>query len=479
MIGRIHVDAANGPATRADAGGLHESEFVELQGVTPVPLYPTRPGLLRSSAAGTGNATGTVTDPAHPGIRRTADLGPARGPDELARDTIPGAALAMLRRANPGVGAPSGPAATLRRHLAPGRYRLNTESKIRDDTEQYTVMASLPPGDKVTVLDKGGRKSLFRAGWFLTNEHSWSQDSQQRVGWIDDSDLDYSLADELEDAVGSGAKPTIEQLQKIIERATPKQRKQAADDQAFLSRAKTALDEDTYLGLLPALGVHQRPTKPQLSQGGPGHTTGADADRAIRTHLQQYLAEAVKAGRKVEGEVSVVGDEDFQMAFDRQWVRAAGQTYPGKKARDVCNAFVDVNLPRRHIWVHRDMGDTGTVIHEGMHKYADATLRDAQIELCKKLKIVYGGVSRLDEGITEYFTRHVVAQLGMRQRVNYEGEYRVAAKLARRFGAKLLASAYYDGKFDALQKAIGSQWNDFAEHIEKQDWKWLSSNGFM
>lgn len=33
------------------------------------------------------------------------------------------------------------------------------------------------------------------------------------------------------------------------------------------------------------------------------------------------------------------------------------------------------------------MGDTGTVIHEGMHKYADDSLRDEQIALCKTLKI--------------------------------------------------------------------------------------------
>lgn len=138
-------------------------------------------------------------------------------------------------------------------------------------------------------------------------------------------------------------------LQPIIESATASQREQAAGEGVFLTRAKDKLDEDTYLGLLPALGVHKRPTKPQLSQGGSDHTSGPDADKAIRAHLQQYVAETVNAGRKVEGEVSVVGDEDFQLAFDRQWVRAAGQTFPGKKACEVCNAFVDVSLSKRHI----------------------------------------------------------------------------------------------------------------------------------
>jgi hypothetical protein len=284
----------------------------------------------------------------------------------------------------------------------------------------------------------------------------------------------------LTSAFSNPPKLTIDQLRPAITAAPAQQRQAAANDDRFLALARRKLDENDYLELLPALGVHKQPTRPQLSQGGTAHMSGPDADKAIRQHLQQYVVDAVKAGRKVEGEVSVVGDEDFQMAFDRQWVRAAKQTFPGKKAWEVCNAFVDVNLPKRRIWVHRDMGDTGVVIHEGMHKYADSTLRDEQIALCQRLKIPYGGISQLDEGITEYFTRTVVAQLPIKQRVNYENPFLVASGLVASCTEAIVAAAYYDGRFDALKQKFGlAKWPAFAEALERKDWKWLSANGYM
>ncbi|MGH9126308.1 MAG: hypothetical protein ACRDZ8_16515 [Acidimicrobiales bacterium] len=59
--------------------------------------------------------------------------------------------------------------------------------------------------------------------------------------------------------------------------------------------------------------------------------------------------------------------------------------------------------------MHRDKGNAGTVIHEGMHKYADYTLRNEQMTLTT----THGGVSQLDEGITEVFTRKVTDVIGI------------------------------------------------------------------
>jgi hypothetical protein len=378
-----------------------------------------------------------------------------------------------------------GPAASttvVQRQLPVGNYRLTGDAELRNDDKEHTEVANLPRRSSVKVLDKGSRTSLFKTGWFFNYEHSWSETPNQRTGWIEDSKLDDSIAFELEDAFHGGRKPKLSQLQAIITRATPQQRKKAADNDAFLARAKAALDEDTYLGLLPALGVHRMPNTwtGNLSQGGKGHVTGAFADSVIRQHLQKYVADAMKAGRQVEGEVSVVDDEDFQTAFDRQWVHAAGQKqYIGQKASDVCNAFVDVNLPKRHIWVHRNMGDQGTVIHEGMHKYADPVLRDEQIGMSTLKKIDHGGTSRLDEGITEYFTRLVVGQLSMPQRVNYENEYRVADRLAQTHGRTLVAKAYFDGDFPGLKSAVGADWDLFAENLEGGKWNWLKANKYL
>ena len=98
----------------------------------------------------------------------------------------------------------------------------------------------------------------------------------------------------------------------------------------------------------------------------------------------------------------MVGDADFQLAFDRQWVDT-GLLPKGTVAKSTCNAFVDVNLTKRHIWVHRDKGNEGTVVHEGMHKYASPVLRTEQMDVFTKSGGDPGGISQLDEGITEYF----------------------------------------------------------------------------
>ncbi len=371
----------------------------------------------------------------------------------------------------------------VQRQVAIGSYRMNAEGHLRRDDKDHTEVANVPVGSKVKVRDRGGRVSLFKAGWFSTNEHSWSEMPNHSVGWVDDAKLERSLADELEQTFSGGGTPSIVDLQGIIGTATPEQKKKAADDDAFLGRAKVALNEDTYLGLLPALGVHRMPSTStgKLGTGERGHVTAEYADTQIRAHLQLYLAEAVKAGRQVQGEVSVVGDADFQAAFDRQWVRAAGQAakYRGRNAWDVCNAFVDVNLPQRHIWVHRNMGGQGTVIHEGMHKYASDQIRNEQVAMCNKKGIDHGGISRLDEGITEYFTRIVVNRLPMEPRTSYGNEWKVASRLASKVGEPLLAQAYYDGQFDALKSAIGVDWPNFAEHLEMMDWGWLKTNGYM
>ena len=119
------------------------------------------------------------------------------------------------------------------------------------------------------------------------------------------------------------------------------------------------------------------------------------------------------------------------------------------------------------------------VIHEGMHKYADDKIRNEQIALCNSLMIKHGGTSRLDEGITEYFTRLVVGQLPMQQRVNYQNEHDVVVKLVQRVQEKTVADAYYDGKFDALKKAFGPAWQTFSEKLEGKDWPWLKANGYL
>jgi hypothetical protein len=263
----------------------------------------------------------------------------------------------------------------------------------------------------------------------------------------------------------------LDKLKPVIEKASPSDREKASKDTLLLAKAKSKLSVDTYLGLLPALGVYEGPSSGKLAEGDPGstHKKGAEADQLIRYHLQKYVADAVRAGRKVEGEVSVVGDTDFQMAFDRQWVDT-GLFAKNTVAKKTCNAFVDVNLSKRHIWVHRDLGNAGTVIHEGMHKYADPTLRNEQMSLVT----THGGISQLDEGITELFTRKVTSVLKI-ARGNYANPFEMADLLEKLVGDAVVAKAYFDGNFDALKMAYekarpSKKWNVVALALEQKDW---------
>jgi hypothetical protein len=262
---------------------------------------------------------------------------------------------------------------------------------------------------------------------------------------------------------------TIEEVRPYIEAASQPERDSVWQDKALMADAQRRLDLDTYLALLPALRVLNPPrTKIREATGKwTSHLSAQEADNYIRPYLQSTLrvnATAI-AGRKVAGEVSIVDDTDWELAFKRQWGTAYKPT--------VANAFVDVDVsktPQRHIWIHKDRGNAGTIIHEGMHKYADATLRDALI------RTYHPGdpISQLDEGITEYFTRNITSPLGI-TRGNYPDPHKVATGLVKVVGEKTVADAYFEGKFAELEKRYqtakgGGTWDAFAKAVEVKDW---------
>lgn len=265
---------------------------------------------------------------------------------------------------------------------------------------------------------------------------------------------------------------TIDLLRPYLEQVSQTERDKVWQDKTLMTAAKTKLSLDTYLALLPALRVFNQPTTTISEAQGKwvSHMRGDEADKYIRAQLGPLVAGAVKAGRQVEGEVSVVNDTEWVIAFKRQW---------GEKiSPDVANAFVDVSLSKRHIWIHKDRGNAGTVVHEGMHKYAAATLRD---ELIHK----YPGsmpISQLDEGITEYFTREVINSLGI-VRENYADPFLVAEQLVTLVGRDTVAKAYFDGDFESLKQAYITKksgktmtdWEAFARAIEEKRFSDASS----
>jgi hypothetical protein len=263
---------------------------------------------------------------------------------------------------------------------------------------------------------------------------------------------------------------TIDKLQPYIAAASQAERNRVWQDKALMAQAKASLDLDTYLALLPALGVFNPPTTVIGEATGTwtSHLPAQEADRHIGTYLKTLGVDASAiAGRKVEGEVSIVDEADWVVAFKRQW----GTSY----LPTVANAFVDVNLPKRHIWIHKDRGNAGTIIHEGMHKYANPTLRDDLIRTHHPTD----PISQLDEGITEYFTRKVTVPLNI-IRHNYADPFAIATRLVALVGEKTVADAYFEGKFAELQSRYLSAkkiaWDTFAAAVERKDWSGAASH---
>lgn len=196
-------------------------------------------------------------------------------------------------------------------------------------------------------------------------------------------------------------------------------------------------------------------------------TLGPMVDTVIRTYLGAYVGGAVGAGRQVEGEVSVVGDDDWELAFKRQWTKPHLQPFITG-----ANAFVDVNQPQRHIWIHKDRGGPGTAIHEGVHKYASPVLRD---ELINTYRGGGADVCNLDEGLTEFFTRLAITRGGLGyQRRSYPNQFAAVKRLTTKVPYSVLARAYFDGEFTALKQEFatktGNNWDDYAKALEENDY---------
>ncbi|MEO5724648.1 MAG: hypothetical protein ABIQ39_03265 [Ilumatobacteraceae bacterium] len=268
-----------------------------------------------------------------------------------------------------------------------------------------------------------------------------SESEEPDIGEIFDraGDLASGLATALQKIHPIG----IDLLLPHIEAAPKSERDAAWQDKTLMAGAKRVLSLDDYLALLPARRVFKQPTGgvfPGAQGARDGHTSAAEVDVLIGKHLGKYVAEAQKAGRKAEGEISVVGNKDWKIAFERQW--------PGVDP-GMASAFVDVDQPKRHIWLHKDRGDPGTAIHEGMHKYANNEIRNRQRGLYRTGMTPIG---MLDEGLTEYFTRLITPLLGI-TRSSYPNKLKIAKKLVRIVGEGITAKAYFDGDFDSFINA--------------------------
>jgi hypothetical protein len=220
-----------------------------------------------------------------------------------------------------------------------------------------------------------------------------------------------------------------------------------AQRQAWLDAEGTSIDE--YLDAIVRLRI--------FVSGSVAHTAAIDADEAIADHLGALVADARGDGRQIAGIVAVVADEDWDVAGINRY----GESVWAGGKRDSINGFVDVE---GRVWIHRDRGNPGTMIHEACHKWSDDALQ---------------AVSQpLNEGVTEYFTRRVCAAMTPSLapgRANYQANWTAVNQLVALVGEATVAAAFFDGDVDGLREAFVSsksetEWNDFITATRGNNW---------
>lgn len=300
-------------------------------------------------------------------------------------------------------------------------------------------------------------KPRIQRGW-LSDVWNWfkglfgggsSKDTDKKAAKKDAPELGKGKDDlkkALTEIFDKAGKATLNQLKPIIAKASKAQKDAAWNDEEFLKKAKGDMSENDYLSLLPALGMFK---KGKTAEDKKSHTRADNADKFIRKYLGGYVEAAAKAGRKVEGQVAVVDGDDWLAAYKRE--------FGDDGEENITNAFVD--HPEGRIWIHKNRGNAGTIIHEGIHKYSTGDF-------------LSNVGFNFNEGITEFFTRKICKQLKYK-RGNYESNYKFAVEFVALLGEANVAKAYFDGDVKSLKKLYtdkGKDWSKLVKAVKDKKW---------
>lgn len=245
--------------------------------------------------------------------------------------------------------------------------------------------------------------------------------------------------------------PTMADLKPAISSASQADRDTIWSDSQMIAVLKSKLSAQDYLDLLVTLRAFQPGTP---AEGGGAHTKPNVADTYIRDKLSVYVTDAARKGRKIEGLVAVVGGTDWDAAGIAHY---GAHVWNGGK-KDAINGFVDGH---GRVWIERNSGNAGTMIHEGLHKYSDGAFLN------------HFGFNA-NEGATEWFTRKIGGALNPPiTRGNYESNFLVIKKLVELVTEPVVAAAYFDGKLEELRRAVldkSKAWDTFKTEIKAGNW---------
>ncbi|MCU1690378.1 MAG: hypothetical protein JWN20_2306 [Jatrophihabitantaceae bacterium] len=147
-----------------------------------------------------------------------------------------------------------------------------------------------------------------------------------------------------------GIVPPAAALLLLIEGLIPANRKKIADNKALMTKARKWVGNEQYMALAAAAGVFASKPKAQdgTDTGDVNHMTGSEADTFITAamsgvpHLKTYLEEAVAAGRKGDGFIAVLDDDDWNAVYPEEFPSEP----VGSQEETTTNAFVS-NVPWR------------------------------------------------------------------------------------------------------------------------------------
>ena len=212
-------------------------------------------------------------------------------------------------------------------------------------------------------------------------------------------------------------------------------------NEAVLGELRDSLPTDGYLDMLVALDTdHSNGRLPN----------GAAVDEIINNSLpEEYLNGEDRDGVQSEGRLAILQEEDFVIAC-----RHAGFAADRCSGPNAINGFVYEGRQ----FVSVDNGNAGTPIHEGLHVYNNG-------------QDIHGAASGLSEGLTEYFTRDILAGmpdsstlLAERDGI-YNDIHDIATELSNVVSEAVVADAFFNDDLDVLKDAYLNETNR-----DEDDW---------
>ena len=221
-----------------------------------------------------------------------------------------------------------------------------------------------------------------------------------------------------------------------------------------------------------------RDPNPDLKKGPaeqpPKKKLGTAAEVDVIFNTSAFMKDA--AGKKL-GKVSMekVMKLDNAKAFEEAWIEYAKRSInpsTGKLFADDAEARTFMKIKgvrafqdsdRNLVHILKERADLGTQLHEGLHFFSDDRW---------KAKTNY----HANEGVTEFFTRELGAEVGVeRDDSSFLQQYTSAKLLVDAAGKDLVKAAYFDGDIAGLKQKLDARgagtWKKWLQHLEAAEFK--------